>query len=551
MANSLMTGVSGLATHQKMIEVVGHNLANLNTTGFKARRAVFSDVFYETVKGGSGGALGAIGGSNPAQIGNGSKLSTIGTNFSQGNLEATGSAFDFAIDGDGFFVVDGGNGPLYTRAGVSHVDQNGYLVDSATGFHVQRFGTVGQANGLDPAFQSVGSSSIRVPLGATVPGQVTTQATLVGNLSPTSAEGQRQELHTASPFLIGGNPALATTLLNDLDNVTAGFQPGDVLEIDATDADGSTISHQISVDGSTTVGDVINAMNHEFTGGHVALLSTGALALTAEEPGPALLSLRIGNGSANTGQITLANQNFVTSQIGRSGEIVRGGVEVFDERGDGHLIGVSFERMDDGTWTMTAEMDRNEGTLVDNTIEGITFGADGSFESIQGPDTQLRIQFPNQANEQQIQFNFGSTGSLSGLTSIAGDSSIATTQDGYAAGSLVAISVDGSGLIEGIGSNGRRFELAQMAIASFRNPHGLNAEGNNFFAQSIASGDVELGVAGTGGRGRIQSGQLEASNVDIAVEFTRLIVAQRGFSANARTITVTDEVLEELNSLIR
>lgn len=137
------------------------------------------------------------------------------------------------------------------------------------------------------------------------------------------------------------------------------------------------------------------------------------------------------------------------------------------------------------------------------------------------------------------------------MTSVAGDSSISSEQDGFASGVLSSVRVGSDGVIEGIASNGRTFPLAQLAVASFSNAEALERSGQNYYAQSLASGEVELGTALQLGRGAIRSGQLEGSNVDIALEFSRLIVAQRGFSANARTITVTDEVLEELNSLVR
>lgn len=128
---------------------------------------------------------------------------------------------------------------------------------------------------------------------------------------------------------------------------------------------------------------------------------------------------------------------------------------------------------------------------------------------------------------------------------------MAALQNGFAPGSLASINVSSDGIIAGVATNGRTFEVAQLAIASFRNVKGLQGRGNNLYEESLNSGPVQLGTALSGDRGSISVGQLEGSNVDIAFEFTRLIVAQRGFSANARTITVTDEVLEELTNLIR
>jgi flagellar hook protein FlgE len=124
-------------------------------------------------------------------------------------------------------------------------------------------------------------------------------------------------------------------------------------------------------------------------------------------------------------------------------------------------------------------------------------------------------------------------------------------QDGFAAGFLTGMSVAPTGVIEGVFTNGRTIALAQLAIAGFSNPNGLNREGRNYFSVSSNSGQPQIGAAGSGGRGAVVQGQLENSNVDLALEFTRLIVAQRGFQVNARTVTVSDEVLQELASIIR
>ena len=133
MANSLLTGVSGLTSHQKMIEVVGHNLANLNTTAFKSRHVTFSDVFYDTIRNGTGSNGSQLGGSNPAQIGYGSKLANVAVQHTQGGFDSTGGQFDFAIDGNGFFVLDSNEGLALTRSGTFGLDANGILVDGIAG----------------------------------------------------------------------------------------------------------------------------------------------------------------------------------------------------------------------------------------------------------------------------------------------------------------------------------------------------------------------------------------------------------------------------------
>ncbi|MEZ6123122.1 MAG: flagellar hook-basal body complex protein [Planctomycetaceae bacterium] len=554
MANSLLTGVSGLTTHQKMIEVVGHNLANLNTTGFKARTASFADVFYETVKGGTGGALGLLGGSNPAQIGHGSKLASVSVNQSQGGLDPTGGQFDFAIDGQGYFVLNSDKGALYSRAGAFGLDLNGTLIDVATGYPVQRFGTVGDVSSLDPAFQTPGSPNIRVPLGASVPGEATSVVNLRGNLSPTSVLAVAQILSTVDPWTNGGNPVVATDTLNSLDFVTTGYVAGDTLDIHGTNWDGSPMSTSISVSDTSTIQDLIDGINASLTGATASLNSDGRLVVESDAPGQTFLSVSITDAAGNTGTADFVNHEPVTSVSGLDGDIVRGGIEVYDEQGSVHTIGIDLRRAVDGSWELNATIDPADGVLLDGTVSGITFNANGTFNSAGTPgtgDANLVFQFSGSSQPQAVRLNFGDPNTLTGVTGIVLASSLAAEQDGYSTGTLVSTNVNEAGVLEGVASNGRRFPLAQLAIASFSNPDGLESQGDNMFRATSSSGNVELGPARSGGRGSILVGQLEQSNVDIAVEFTRLIIAQRGFSANARTITVTDQVLKELTDLLR
>ena len=213
MANALITGVSGLNSHQRMLEVIGNNLANLNTTAFKSRRTLFADMLYETVRAASGGSNGQ-GGVNPAQVGSGAKVARIDLQFQQGNFETTGGELDFALQGNGFFIVNDGTQNLYTRAGAFGVDDQGRLVDPGTGYLVQRFDGVGEPDGINPAFQVPGDSSIHIPFGAVIPGGATSTAQLRGNL-PSTAQGPVSQLSSSfSPWESGGSAVTAGTLLS-------------------------------------------------------------------------------------------------------------------------------------------------------------------------------------------------------------------------------------------------------------------------------------------------------------------------------------------------
>jgi len=549
MANPLLTGISGLNSHSKMLEVIGNNLANLNTLGYKSQRALFADQLYETQRAASAGSA-DVGGTNPIQVGTGSIVAQIDSNFTQGPIETTGQALDFAIEGEGFFVVEGPDGPLYTRAGAFGIDDAGYLVDPATGYRVQRFGTVGEPDGINPAFQEAGESYIQVPLGTTIPGQATKTGFISGNLSASADDPAQETLMSSNPFLAGGSAATSGTLLNSLDTLLSSYAPGDQMTIAGTEADGTPVNVTINVDDTTTLGDLVTEINNAFSSATATLEADGTLTLQADDTGPAFLSLSLVDGSGNAGSLDHSQNLLVVTAEGTNAAVVRGGIEVFDNAGGAHSLGANFTRNDDGTWTLDIELDPSEGTIIDGTVSGIRFNSDGSLSGVLDSPS-IVVQFDGQPTPQTITLDFGEPGSYDGLTSVAGDSSISSEQDGFASGVLSSVRVGADGVIEGIASNGRTFPLAQLAVASFSNPEALERSGQNYYAQSLASGEVELGTALQLGRGAIRSGQLEGSNVDIALEFSRLIVAQRGFSANARTITVTDEILEELNSLVR
>ena len=200
-------------------------------------------------------------------------------------------------------------------------------------------------------------------------------------------------------------------------------------------------------------------------------------------------------------------------------------------------------------------MDPDLGTVVDGTVTDIRFADDGSIIQFGGAadgDIRFVLRFNDIQLDQEIEIGFGEIGTLSGLSQTGDDvSSLIAEANGYANGTFNDITVDADGKIFGVADNGIRFPLAQIAIASFSNPDGLKTLGNNEFVETLASGSALIGAALGGGRGAIRPGQLEGSNVDLTAEFARLIIAQRGFSANARTVTVTNQILEELTNIIR
>ena len=548
MANSLFEGVSGLQVHQQMLDVVGNNLANLNTTGFKAQAIQFSDLLYQTLSPATA-STSTGSGTDPIQVGFGVKVATINTAQEQGTLTSTGGQFDLALEGSGFFVARAGSQDLYTRAGSFSLDQNGFLVDPATGYRVQRFGTVGEGTATDPAFQTPGSSDIKVPLGIGIPGAATANVTLQGNLTAAATGPAAQVLTSSAPFLTGGVAAVGTTLLNNLDDNTTDYGAGDSLRLQGVTAGGAAVNVTVPVDGTTTLNDLVNDINANFPGS-TASLSGGNLVVTSNTTGQSDLTLAISDVSGNTGATAWGNHSLQTTTTGKDGDTVTSAIQIFDVQGRTHNLSLTFQKQADGTWSMTGSIPATDGTVLNGTVTGITFNDNGSFRQVSS-SAQMSFQFAGLTAPQAVSFSFGSPGGFNGLTQFGGATSAsATNQDGFAAGFLTSLSIAKDGTMNGVFTNGRTLAVAQLAVATFANPGGLTREGNNYFSLSAFSGEPQLAGGGAGGRGSVQQGALESSNVDVAQEFTRLIIAQRGFEVNTRTITVSDQVLQDLSNII-
>lgn len=558
MSNALLTGVTGLRVHQQMLEVVGNNVANLNTTGFKSQRVRFADLVYQTLQQATSTTAGS--GTNPLQVGLGVRVAAIDTDLQQGSLEATGGDFDLAIQGNGFFVVNNGTQDFYTRAGAFGLDQDNFLVDPATGLRVQRTGTVGEGDAVNPAFQTPGDNDIRVPFGTSIAGNATATITLQGNLTASAVGPLATTLTSSQPLLASGAPATSATDLNSLDTNLVDYVAGDQILLTGSN-NGVAVTATLTVanpPSSTTVASLLSAITAAFGPDATASLDPqGNIVLTANATGPRTLTLNLSDQTApaNTGSTTWNRYNLVTTVPGKDGDTVSTAIQVFDTQGTAHTLTLTFQKQSSNLWDLTAAIDPSEGTLPDNQVTGLQFNDDGSFQSATGTglgDAFLTMQIAGLSNTQTIGFSFGSPNGFNGLTQYGGATSVAAiNQDGFAAGSLTDVSVSKTGMIQGVFTNGRILPLAQLALALFSNPAGLDRQGDNYYALSTQSGLPLIGAAQAGGRGSIQQGSLEASNVDVTLEFTRLIIAQRGFQVNARTITVADQVLQEVANIIR
>lgn len=548
-----------------MLEVVGNNLANLNTTAFKSSRVIFSDLMYEVQRNSTSASGSTLASTNGVQVGTGSRVSQVDLNFQQGNLEATGNPYDIAIDGGGFLIGMSGNSNFYTRAGTLSVDDNGYLSDPATGNLIKRLPGVGDIDGVTAAFQQAGDHRIYIPFGASVPGKLTEQLTISGNLSSATTGAKAQQLITA-PFRSGALPVTLSTKLNDLDNNVTDYITGDKILISGqTSSGGTPVVSELSIVGepvlpgdppATTVGDLIDALSTAFPDSNISLNTDGQIVATSKETGPSSLSFSLADAQFNTGRTDLSENKFLLVAKGKNADTIDQTTKIYDLSGASHELNLRFTKQTDGTWDMNATIDPTIGTVLDGEVNGIKFLEDGTYAQTNGTglgDANLIIKFNERTNAQKVAVSFGVPGTTEVLSQ-RGDGKLVPPNakaDGYSPGTIDSLSIDANGVVIGQISNGQKIAIAQIAIASFRNTDGLIPVGGNYYQSSLASGDAQVGTAGSGDRGSLRSGQLEGSNVDLALEFTRLIIAQRGFSANARTITVTDQVLQELTSIIR
>jgi flagellar hook protein FlgE len=558
MSFALSAGVTGLQAHQKMLDIAGNNLANVNTTAFKSSRITFGELLSETIKKASQPTA-SIGGTNPQQMGSGVGVAGIAPNMAQGNIVNTGNPLDMAIEGEGYFVVNNGLQNVYTRSGVFAVDAASNLVDPTTGYLVQRIGSEGISDG----FQIAGNSNIHVPYDVAMAAKGTSEISVVGNLSADSQlpAAQTNVLKSNMSYTTNnGTTATETTLINDLDQTMAGTYVGATITVTGYKHDGTGLADAapLAVDATTTMQDLLDHINTVLGATNaVATLAHGQITVTDVDSGYSESDIKL--SFANGGTADWAEPSYF--EIGTIGgeEVKSINITVYDTQGGKHVLSGAFVRTNAAnTWDMVLTSitgDIYDINFDNRRIKDISFDAgDGSYAGLTGTDSaELEITFAHDtANPQTITINMGTAGQLNGLTQFAGNSTaVAREQDGYEAGSLANVSVDNEGTLIGVFSNGIKKNIATLQIALFQNTSALESMGNGYFNFSANSGGAVATQAMTGGAGSIHGGALEKSNADVATEFVNMIQAQNGFQANARTIKVANDILQELTNLIR
>jgi flagellar hook protein FlgE len=462
MMRSLYAGVSGLQNHQVRMDVLGNNISNVNTTGFKRGRVQFQDLLSQTMAG-AASPTDRVGGVNPKQVGLGMNIASIDTIHTQGSLKTTGVKTDLAIQGDGFFVLRAGNQEFYTRAGDFGLDENGHLVNPANGMRVQGWNaqTVGGDTFINTAADT---EDLQIPVGGKDPASATSEVELACNLDK------------RTPLIPAANP-------------TAEEVQEGTWSVDKTIYDSFGNTHTLRMNFTR-----IEGQPNQWQ---------ATVQVDPEAETPTNTQTNVGAEGNTTNTFTLEFSNVGTLQA------------IIDAQGD---------RIEEGQLQV-----------------GVGFDVPAT-----APEAGAQVR-------QNFDLTLGEVGSVTDtVTQFAERSSTkAFRQDGYTMGYLESFKVDQSGIITGVYTNGNRRTLGQVAMASFTNPGGLEKEGENNYVVSNNSGDPRIGESGVAGKGKLISGALEMSNVDLAEQFTDMIVTQRGFQANSKTITTSDQMLQELLTLKR
>jgi flagellar hook protein FlgE len=590
--SALNTGLSGLSSSQSQIDVVGNNIANVNTVGFKSSRLDFKTQFLQNFSFGSAPSA-DLGGTNPIQVGLGTQAGAITRNFGDGSLQVTGVDTNLAIQGDGFFILKDVAGQVYTRDGSFQLNGLNQLV-SSTGKLVQGYGVDSNFNVLTGSL-----GGLTIPINNLTVAQATQNAKLTGQFNaqgtvPTAVS--HLTLGTATIpqplFLTDGaggvdptNPPTGTTLLTDLTDSTgaAYFQLGDNLNLtgkigtaNGTSSGSGTVrtiaTQTMPITATTTLADLqafmtgglgINTtagINGALTAPGVTIPATGntvALTLDGNSGAANDLILDANSLTINRAGTTLTPFNF-NKTASADGESANTNMVIYDSLGtpvNVSVTAVMTSKSNSGTtWQVFATSP--DGTATGANVQTavgngtLTFDTAGNLTSTTMPGLTIDRTNTGAQPTLSVTMDFTGTQALSAITT-GGSILSETSQDGSKPGTLTGFAIQGDGMIKGSFSNGLSRTLGQIALATFRNNQGLIDKGNNVFTEGPNSGNAVITTPQHLSGGTISSGALELSNVDLSSQFVQLISASTGFSASSRIITTSNQMLQELLSASR
>lgn len=568
MMRSLYSGVAGLKTHQTRMDVIGNNIANVNTTAYKSSSMTFSELMSQTTQKASGAnATTGVGGTNAKQIGLGVKAGAINTAITtQGSAQSTGNPFDIMITGDNFFVVSNGSENFFTRDGSFYVDGAGNLAMTSTGYNVMGWGVDETTGNIKQ--DTVTALRIMSAANMTYPPEATTKANISGILDEndkdvTSANGKTVNLNFFDAR--GYSYTAKFTFKQSGGDKTNEYSMELNKILDSTgkemDISGITFGEQ-NLEQTLSSKLSLNTDSYKWDDATKTLQTTATPPETVAE-----LDKIFNNGALITDQDKAEevqkNLDAIAKAYGYEGSTD----EFLKLYTTGNAGQVTVQKMlENMSKNMTGDdilpkVKNEELTMTGRKFDGakVVFDKDsGKLQSINNSTTNLSttLNFPATMG------NFSNiTIDLSECTNYdnKGTSTIGATSGdldglgtGRRLGDMIGVSIQKDGMIYASYDNGMTKLLGQIATAAFANASGLEKEGDNLYSATLNSGEFDgIGVDITAGGGYMSTGQLEMSNVDLSSEFTEMITTQRGFQANSRIITVSDTLLEELTNLKR
>lgn len=545
MMRSLTAGVSGLKGFQTKMDVIGNNIANVNTTGFKSSSVAFAEILSQNETKGE-----ARFDSSPSlynQIGLGVRVASISRDFSQGALSSTNTKTDLAIQGQGYFLINDGEQDLVTRAGNFKFNKDGYLV-TENGLNVRGFNATADGTVINGG----SAENIQISFGDVFAPVRTQNIYLAGNLSANTSTKQLLIQNNALTVDTNGSLAQTTTDINDLTQTTVDLSVGDTIEFTGTDSAGGaiaiTFTYGVANDG-TTLADMITTVNAGLTDSTMSLVD-GKLQVLANEPSETQIVLSAAEGGTNaTGDISFSS--FANSVEGSINSKVISNT-VYDAQGNAHTLLLTFQQdsINNNQWTLNASFLEGE-SISAGSSQTLNFDSEGNLINPSSGTYDISFRPGNGSDSSTFSINLAD-GEVGSMTQYDGSSSANfVKQDGFAKGELTDFYIDANGLLVGTYSNGKSKNLAQIGIATVANNDALEHIGNGLFQLNTQAGDLIVGSAANLPETTVSSGFLENSNVDLATEFTEMIVAQRAYQSNARVITTSDQLLNELTQLKR
>jgi flagellar hook protein FlgE len=503
--------LTGLKADSTALNTIADDLTNMNTTGYKSQTTSFADLFYQQI--------GTTGSGDEIEQGSGVKVATNSTDFTQGTISSTGVSSDVAINGSGFFVLDDNGSQLLTRNGEFQLNSDGKL-ETSSGMSVMGY------SATDGVVNTGGTlTDITIPTDSTMSPSATTTLSMTQNLDSSDSVGTS-----------------TTGTVKVYDSLGNSYEATVTYEKTGTNEWSYSVSLPDTLQGSTSTSSGTTTTTYDFgsSGGTSATVNTGTdLTITGDTTsgGTATITAPTITSGESVSQyasdlntaISNAGVSGVSASVSASGQLVISGTN-FSTSGS-----VIQDPVASSNATGTLSFD-SSGKLTSPgaDVSGITFSglSDG-------------------ASNLNLTWDLYSSSGTSDISQTSSSSSTSSTsQNGYAAGTYSSYSIGSDGTISVSYSNGETQNVGQLAIATVTNEQGLVSLGSSEYETTNASGTATYGVAGTSGRGSLEGSSLEASNVNISTEFSALIVAQRAFEANAKSVTTFDTVTQDTINMV-